>query len=242
MPGFGGKGLGIAASRAACRPPPLLLSCDGRDRNVPRSAYPADACPPTLGAVQSGWAGIAKFRAKEHCSNRRSPHSVARLPRSSIGNGCSVCPAGRCSSDPGRIRQLAPSLPAIAPGRTPANPLPPLPPTRRSCTALIRQPARSSPATSIDLWAPFARSSLARRNFPSPRSAGAAVMRRNGPALAPSLPLGLQLLNNLLRNAPRFHQSPRLQADRPHARMPAAAIPLADGGEIVLRLLRRPRV
>ena len=70
--------------------------------------------------------------------SRCSPRSARRQPHTSSGNGCSNSRADRCSSDPDRIYQRAPSPPATAPGRAPAKLLRSAPPTRGSRTARKR--------------------------------------------------------------------------------------------------------
>jgi hypothetical protein len=145
----------FADPRAACRSPRALLSCGGRDRSARRWAFLWGAPPPSLRADQSGWAGIAKFRAKEHGSNRCSPNSAQRLPRSSSGNGCSSFLAGRCWSNPGRIVPRAPLPAAIAIRRAPSKLLLPLLPTRRSCTGRKRGPSPSISAASSEVLVAF---------------------------------------------------------------------------------------
>jgi hypothetical protein len=88
-------------------------------------------------------------------SNRCSPNSAQRLPRSSSGNGCSSFLAGRCWSDPGRIVPRAPLPAAIAIRRAPSKLLLPLLPTRRSCTGRKRGPSPSISAASSEVLVAF---------------------------------------------------------------------------------------
>jgi hypothetical protein len=65
----------LAVHRSAYRSPPALPSCGWRDRSAARLAFLEGGHSPTLRTAQSGWAGIAKFRAREHCLNRCSSHT-----------------------------------------------------------------------------------------------------------------------------------------------------------------------